>query len=83
METSSPLQDINDVDSVTVTSPDKDTLLVEVNARSRQGYGSYKKQHRSNNTVLRRPTKLNWSQLTQNQMRTKKIYICFMPCWKN
>jgi len=35
METSSPLQDINDVDSVTVTSPDKDTLLVEVNARSR------------------------------------------------
>jgi len=31
MYTSSPQQDINDVDNVTLSSPEKDTLLVDVN----------------------------------------------------
>jgi len=31
MDISSPQQDINDVDNVTVSSPEKDTLLVDVN----------------------------------------------------
>jgi len=32
MDTCSPQQDINDVDNVTVSSPEKDTLLVDINA---------------------------------------------------
>jgi len=31
MDTSPPQQHINDVDNVTVSSPEKDTLLVDVN----------------------------------------------------